>query len=454
MFGWWKTRADKPLLPEDQIARVYRKKRIILLAALPTGTGLFYLSRLALAAATDPMTKAGVVDNVQIGLMGTALFIAYAIGRFTNGLLGDHSNVARFIPTGLLISGLITMCFGCMSLPVVLIILWGLHGWFQSMSSAPSCTNMAHWFSKRERGRVYSIFSTGHNIGEALSFLATAAFISYFGQRWGFWGAWRWGFWGPGFITALSAFVFLFGYQDRPQTYGLPPVTEYEKESTGPPAPKLSPRELFKLQLEAIKYPWLWVVAVSCGLMYMTRYGINMWAISYLQRIKGYSLVQAGGIAALNPLVGFLGSISCGFISDLIFKGRREPILLVYGLIEIVGLVIFFRAPAENIWLHGVALGLYGFGIGGLLTFLGGLVGIDICPKRVAGAAVGFIGIFAYGSAALQNYISGRWIESAKTVVEGVAVYNYNSVIILWVGASILSFMLAMTLWKAKPKAD
>jgi len=433
MFDWWKTRADKPLLPPEQIRKVYRRKRIILLAALPTGTGIFYLSRLALSAATDPLTKAGVLSNTQIGLMGSLLFVTYAIGRFVNGCLGDHSNVSRFIPTGMLVSGLLTMSCGWMSLPIAFIILWTLHGWFQSMATGPSCTAQAQWFGGKVRGSVYSVFSIGHNIGEALSFLATAAFIVYLGARW---GGWRWGFWGPGLTTALSSFVFLFGYQDRPQTYGLPSVIES------------SPKELLKLQIQAIRFPWLWLVGVSCGLMYMTRYGINMWAISYLQRIRGYSLAQAGIFATLNPLVGFGGSLSCGFVSDRIFKARRAPVLTIYGLLEIISLIVFFYAPGEKIWVHAIALGLYGFGLGGLLTFLGGLVPMDISPKRVAGAAVGFIGIFSYGCAAIQNYVSGRLIEAGKTVVEGVAVYDYQKAILFWIGTSVISFILGMTLWK------
>ena len=45
-----------------------------------------------------------------------------------------------------------------------------------------------------------------------------------------------------------------------------------------------------------------------------------------------------------------------------------------------------------------LGLVLFGVGLTGLVTALGGLFAVDICPKRVAGAAMGLIGIFSYGS--------------------------------------------------------
>ena len=58
---------------------------------------------------------------------------------------------------------------------------------------------------------------------------------------------------------------------------------------------------------------------------------------------------------------------------------------------------------------------LFGVGLTGLVTSLGGLFAVDICPKRVAGAAMGLIGIFSYIGAAMQENISGHLIERGMT---------------------------------------
>ena len=51
------------------------------------------------------------------------------------------------------------------------ILLWGLNGWFQSFGAPGGVVAMTAWFSNRERGRAYGIWSTAHSIGEGLTFL-------------------------------------------------------------------------------------------------------------------------------------------------------------------------------------------------------------------------------------------------------------------------------------------
>jgi len=89
---------------------------------------------------------------------------------------------------------------------------------------------------------------------------------------------------------------------------------------------------------------------------------------------------------------------------------------------------------------------IYGFGLTGLVTSLGGLFALDIAPKRAAGAAMGFIGVFSYLGAAIQDQISGHLIERGVTIVDGVRHYDFGPVITFWVGASIASLVLAATL--------
>jgi OPA family sugar phosphate sensor protein UhpC-like MFS transporter len=97
-----------------------------------------------------------------------------------------------------------------------------------------------------------------------------------------------------------------------------------------------------------------------------------------------------------------------------------------------------------------VAFFIYGFGLTGLVTSLGGLFALDIAPKRAAGAAMGFIGVFSYIGAAMQDQISGHLIERGITMVEGVRHYDFSTVIWFWIGSSVLSFILATSLWRVR----
>ena len=84
-----------------------------------------------------------------------------------------------------------------------------------------------------------------------------------------------------------------------------------------------------------------------------------------------------------------------------------------------------------------LAFVLFGMGLNGLVTSLGGLFAVDIAPKKVAGAAMGVVGVFSYLGAAMQENISGSLIESGMQVVDGVRIYDFGPAIAFWIGSSV-----------------
>jgi OPA family sugar phosphate sensor protein UhpC-like MFS transporter len=118
-------------------------------------------------------------------------------------------------------------------------------------------------------------------------------------------------------------------------------------------------------------------------------------------------------------------------------------------VIEIVGLFIIFFGPT-NVPTLIVGMVLFGLGLTGLVASLGGLFAVDICPKRVAGAAMGVIGVFSYIGAAIQENISGVLIDQNSHMVGADRVYDFGPAILFWIGSSFVSMILAATLWRAK----
>ena len=143
-----------------------------------------------------------------------------------------------------------------------------------------------------------------------------------------------------------------------------------------------------------------------------------------------------------NTITGILGALAYGFASDKLFNARRPPVNLIFGLLEIAGLLLIFFGPPDRPGLMLFAFLLYGFGLTGLVTALGGLFAVDIAPKKAAGAAMGFIGVFSYLAAATQDRISGYLIEQGTTLVDGVRLYDFSQVILFWVGSSVVSLIL------------
>lgn len=444
LLSFFSTGPDRPPLTDaGEVDRLYKRHRLRIMLAITVGYGLAYTCRLALSVVKKPLIDAGIFSAEQLGIIGAALLYTYAVGKLTNGFLADHANLRFFFTAGVLVSAVINLGMGFSTALWLSVLLWALNGWFQAFGAPAGAVAMAQWFSNRERGRIYGIWSTAHGLGEGLTFIGVAAVVT----AWG----WRAGYWGPGLLGILVAFGLCALVQDRPQTLGLPSVSDWKNDHlTGKASSEDEKGSIWASQRVVLKHPAIWVLAFASALMYVTRYGINSWGILYLQEAKGYSLILAGSVQMARGLTEIAGAIAFGFISDKLFAARRPPVNLIFGILELGGLfMIFFGPPGRPMFMF-VAFLLYGFGLTGLLTSLGGLFAIDIAPKKAAGAAMGFIGVFSYMGAALQEWLSGHLIQRGMVVVNGVRHYDFTTAIWFWIASSVVSLILATTLWRVR----
>ena len=443
-FRVFKTGEDRPPIDDQNVIdRLYKRHRLRIMLAITIGYGLVYTCRLALSMVKKPLIDGGIFTPVELGIIGSALFYTYAFGKLTNGFLADHMNLKIFFAFGVLISALINIGMGFSTILWVSVLLWALNGWFQGFGAPTGAVALATWFSNRERGRMYGIWSTAHAIGEGLTFVGVAGLVTLWG--------WRAGFWGPGLMCIVGSGGLYLLMQDRPETLGLPRVAEWKNDYVrSDEGSKEKKESTWAVQRTILKIPAIWVLALASASIYVTRYAINSWGVLYLQEAKGYTLMQAGAAISVNTIAGILGALAFGFASDKIFNARRPPTNVIFAFMEIIGLLmVFFGPPGKPVFMT-VAFFIYGFGLTGLVTSLGGLFALDIAPKRAAGAAMGFIGVFSYIGAAMQDQISGHLIESGITMIDGVRHYDFTTVIWFWIGSSVLSFILATSLWRVR----
>ncbi|MEQ9561879.1 MAG: hypothetical protein RLN69_05110, partial [Woeseiaceae bacterium] len=146
------------------------------------------------------------------------------------------------------------------------------------------------------------------------------------------------------------------------------------------------------------------------------------------------------------------GSIAYGFVSDKLFDARRPPANLIFAIIEVLALLLIFYGP-ENRFLLALGFALYGAALSGLIAAVGGLFAVDLAPRQATGAAMGLVGVFSYLGAAMQETVSARLISEGVTVVDGTRVYDFDTAILFWIGCSVVSMLLAASLWNAKVRA-
>lgn len=422
---------------EQQKKMTYYKWATFLSATI--GYGLYYVCRLSLNVVKKPIVEEGVFSETELGIIGAVLFFTYAVGKFANGFLADRSNINHFMTTGLLVTALVNLCLGFTNSFILFAILWGISGWFQSMGAASCVVGLSRWFNDKERGSFYGFWSASHNIGEALTFIIVASIVS----AWG----WRYGFWGAGIVGIVGALIVWKFFKDTPQSKGLPPVNQPKEKRI---MTEDETADYNKAQKQVLMMPAIWILALSSAFMYISRYAVNSWGVFYLEAQKGYDTLDASFIISIGSVCGIVGTVLSGFISDKLFKGKRNFPALIFGLLNVCALCLFLLIPGTNYWLDAAAMIMFGLSIGVLLCFLGGLMAVDIAPRNASGAALGVVGIASYVGAGIQDVMSGILIEGHKTIVNGTEVYDFTAINYFWIGAALLSVICALMVWNVK----
>ena len=397
--------------------------------AITLGYGIFYVCRLSLNVAKKPLIDQGVFDAAQLGQIGSSLFFMYAAGRLVNGALADHAHVGRFMAMGLFMSALANVALGGMPAFSLFLLLWGANGWAQSMGVPASVVTMSRWFAQRGRGSVYGVWSISHNIGEAFTFLVTAAVVAHAGAAAGFQVA--------GLIGLLAAGLLLWALVDRPEAVGL--VAPLNTPHLQDPA---QPLHVTTSQWHALRDVRLWCVATASACFYVTRYAVTSWGVFFLQESKGYSTVEAAAIVSSGSLAGLAGTFASGLIADRWFGGHRHRPALWFGFLYVASTALFLLWPASRV-VDTLAMVMFGIAMGALLAYLGGMIAMDLVDRSAVGLATGIVGMASYIGAGLQDLASGALIQAGKSEVHGQVRYDFSAAATLWIGAAVLAVVLA-----------
>ena len=225
MFGILKPASHIPRLTSDKIKKNFPKIRWSVLHSTFIGYTCFYFVRNNLAPAQVSIREDLLYTNSQIGSIIAYSSIAYGLGKFLNGAISDRSNPRFFLAVGLFLTAICNFLFGSFRDYNTHLFLWSLNGFFQSFGWAPCGRSLGHWFSLKERGKIFAIWNVSHNLGGGLiGVIASWSILSF--------GGWQYAFFVPGVLAVFGAIHVLINLRDTPQSLGLPPIEEYETAVT------------------------------------------------------------------------------------------------------------------------------------------------------------------------------------------------------------------------------
>lgn len=147
------------------------------------------------------------------------------------------------------------------------------------------------------------------------------------------------------------------------------------------------------------------------------------WFPVYLVQARGMSILQAGFVAAIPAICGFLGGLSGGVISDfLLTKGmsltwaRKTPI--IGGMLLSTSMVFCNYVDTEWLVVALMALAFFGKGVGAL----GWAVMSDTAPREVTGLSGGIFNMIG-NMAGIITPIAIGYIVAITGSFSGALVY-------------------------------
>ena len=438
LYSWFrisKPRAEK--VPAPEVDRTYRRLRTRTFWGVTVAYTLYYVCRMTLGVVKQPLIDGGVLTAGQLGIIGSAFYFVYAVGKFLNGFIADYCNIRRFMAVGIGISALMNLILGLLGLwnwPAGLLLaafslLWGVNGWMQSMGSPPGTISLSRWFPLKSRGTMYGIFSSTPQLGKAVSMIMTGFIVAAAG--------WQWGFLAAAAAGAIGLVVSLVFISDTPESEGLPSV----EELSGEPVQEKKPTR--ELQKWVFRHPGIWVIAISTAFLYITQHAVSDWGVLFLQKQKAFSLEQAAQIIGLAEIFGVAGNLAAGWLSDVLFRGNRVRPVVLSGILAVLSLAGFlFLGGGFGLNMAFVAVFSCSFSV--VFCIVAGLMALDFVPRRATGAALGIVGVSSYAAAGLQSVASGLLIDGFAS--DGL--YNFLPVSVFWIAACFLAFSLPVIGWK------
>lgn len=440
MIGFLKPPAHCEATNEEDVDSTYQRLRIQVFIGIFVGYAGYYLVRKNFSLAMPHLIEEGF-SKTQLGFALSGVSIAYGLSKFFMGSVSDRSNARTFMVVGLLSSSLIMIFMGLVPMATasvgMMFTLLLLNGWFQGMGWPPSGRVMVHWFSHGERGVWMSYWNVAHNVGGGMVGPIAIAGMAIFGD-------WHSILYFHGMFALLIAVFIFLTVRDTPQSQGLPPIEEYKQDYptsfgySDSHEQEFSAKEIFFGYV--LNNRLLWAIAVTNAFVYLVRYGVLDWAPTYLSEEKGFSFDESNWAYALYEWAGIPGTIACGYMSDKLFKGRRAPAVIIYMVLTTICLVAYWLNPPGNPGFDIAMLISIGFLIYGPVMLIG-VFALDLVPKKAAGTAAGFTGLFGYvGGSVSANILIGYAVDTS----------GWDAGFMLIIGACVMAIILTALTVKAE----
>jgi MFS transporter, Spinster family, sphingosine-1-phosphate transporter len=259
---------------------------------------LNYLDRWVASAAAPLIQKEFHIDDAQVGLLGTAFLLVYAVAALPFGYWGDRGVRRTVIGVGVTIWSFATLLSGLAANYVQLFLSRSLVGIGEASYYPAGTSLVSDYFPKEQRARVMSIWGAGSAVGIAVGFAGGGFVADHLGWRSAFYFAAV-----PGLLFAFLAFTLREPLRGSMEKVG--------------PALKRTTDASARTFINLTRIPTLRAAILAQTVLYFVLASNAFWLPTLLHRRFDLSLSGAGLLAGVVLVVGgLIGTLAGGWIAD------------------------------------------------------------------------------------------------------------------------------------------
>ncbi len=361
----------------------------------------FYNGRQNINLVMTQMAEGLGSTTAAMGVVSSALFWCYAFGQLINGRLGAYFGYKRFMAFGIVGSAILNIVISFQHSIPVIALLWGLNGFCQSMVWANGLGVLNKWWPKKERGFASGLATAFSGVAQVVTYM-TVLGCTVLNPEWG----WRAAFRYPIVLMLLILIVFWIFFKEKPEDVGLPAFEEEDKESAMRDAALTA-----EIESKGYLYPYKVLfsepkVIVFClisAIAGVGRYGLLTWVPTYFMESLGLSIKEGIFSSILLPIGQACAMFVFPFITDKVFKGKREPMLALASIVTFFGMICFPFIKSQ----FPASLMLLVVGISGMVTGVIWAIAGDLGGRAFSSTIVGVLDWAVYMGAAVQASVFG-----------------------------------------------
>lgn len=356
----------------------------------------FYNGRQNINLVMTHMKEEFSSDLGTLGVVSSALFWCYAFGQLVSGRLGALIGYKRLMMIGVAASAVLNVAISFQTNLVVIAILWGLNGFVQAMVWANGVGVINKWWPKENRGFASGLATAFSGVAQAVTYL-TINWCLILNPEW----TWRAGFRFPMIPMVLMLVAFFFFFKEKPEDVGLPAFEEADKEAAARDealSAELAKKGFFYPYKKLFSEPKVIVFCLISAIAGIGRYGLLTWVPTYFTTELGLTLKDDMFTYIVLPLGQACAMFVFPFITDKVFKGKREPMLILASVVACLGLVCFpfFKSQMP------ATIMLFVVGVFSMVTGVIWAIAGDMGGRAMSATVVGVLDWAVYMGAAIQ----------------------------------------------------